>query len=134
MATVEGYIGGADQAITESDVASGLGVVKSRIGIEEPFVVGLMHALDRGVSTLVDADMNLTSTMLQAPQTKQHLGVQALSIANALSQAIQKLSSKSGRGKIDLVRSRSYWRGETAVVLAVSLAPRSSLFAALRRP
>jgi len=93
-----------------------------------------MHALDRGVSTLVDADMNLTSTMLQALQTKLHLGVQALSIANASSHAIQKLSRKFGRGKTDLVRSRSYWRGQTAVVLAASLAPRSSLLAALRRP
>ena len=52
---------------------------------------GLMDALDRGVSTLVDADMNEVSTRLQALQTQQQLGVQALSIANASTQSILKL-------------------------------------------
>jgi hypothetical protein len=41
-----------------SDAVSGLGVVKSRIGIQETFVLGLMDALGYGVSTLVDADMS----------------------------------------------------------------------------
>jgi len=36
MATLDGYISGADQAIKEmGDAASGLGVVKSRIVIQE---------------------------------------------------------------------------------------------------
>jgi flagellin len=44
-----------------------------------------------GVSGLVDADMNEASTRLQALQTQQQLGIQALSIANQNSQLILKL-------------------------------------------
>ncbi len=43
---------------------------------------------DRGVGTLVDADMNEESTRLQALQVQQQLGVQALSIANSSTQGI----------------------------------------------
>ena len=50
-----------------------------------------MDALDRGVGTLVDADMNQESTKLQALQVQQQLGIQALSIANSSSQSIMKL-------------------------------------------
>jgi flagellin len=86
------YISGADAAIKEmTDVAGSLGAVKSRIGIQQTFVHGLMDAIDRGVSALVDADMNQESTKLQALQVQQQLGVQALSIANASSQTILKL-------------------------------------------
>jgi flagellin len=74
-----------------TDVAGSLGAVKSRIGIQQTFVHGLMDAIDRGVSALVDADMNQESTKLQALQVQQQLGVQALSIANSSSQAILKL-------------------------------------------
>ena len=47
-----------------------------------------MDALDRGIGTLVDADMNEESTRLQALQVQQQLGIQALSIANGSSQNI----------------------------------------------
>ena len=86
------YISGADAAIKEmTDAAGSLGAVKSRIGIQQTFVKGLMDAIDRGVSALVDADMNQESTKLQALQVQQQLGVQALSIANSSSQSILKL-------------------------------------------
>jgi flagellin len=86
------YISGADAAIKEmTDAASSLGAVKSRIDLQSTFVKGLMDALDRGVGTLVDADMNQESTKLQALQVQQQLGIQALSIANASSQSILKL-------------------------------------------
>ena len=71
--------------------ASSLGAVKSRIGMQQDFVSGLMDALDRGIGTLVDADMNEESTRLQALQVQQQLGIQALSIANGSSQNILKL-------------------------------------------
>ena len=41
--------------------------------------------------SLVDADMNVASTRLQALQTQQQLGIQSLSIANQNSQLILKL-------------------------------------------
>ncbi len=44
-----------------------------------------------GVSALIDADMNVASTRLQALQTQQQLGIQSLSIANQNSQLILKL-------------------------------------------
>ena len=74
-----------------TDAASNLGAVKSRIDLQSTFVKGLMDALDRGVGTLVDADMNQESTKLQALQVQQQLGIQALSIANSSSQSIMKL-------------------------------------------
>ena len=91
-ATLNSFISGADAAIKDmTDAAGSLGAVKSRIGIQQTFVKGLMDAIDRGVSALVDADMNEESTKLQALQVQQQLGVQALSIANASSQVILKL-------------------------------------------
>jgi flagellin len=90
--TLNSYISGADAAVKEmTDAASSLGAVKSRIGIQQDFVKGLMDAMDRGVSALVDADMNQESTKLQALQVQQQLGIQALSIANSSSQSILKL-------------------------------------------
>ena len=46
------------------------------------FIGKLQDSLDAGVGNLVDADLAKESAKLQALQTKQQLGVQALSIAN----------------------------------------------------
>ncbi|NNF76862.1 MAG: flagellin, partial [Rhizobiales bacterium] len=62
-----------------------------RIELQSDFVGNLMDAVERGVSQLVDADMNAESTKLQALQVQQQLGIQALSIANAGSQNILSL-------------------------------------------
>lgn len=47
------------------------------------FVGKLQDTLDAGVGNMVDADLAKESARLQALQTKQQLGVQALSIANS---------------------------------------------------
>ena len=47
------------------------------------FVGKLQDALETGVGNLVDADLAKESARLQSLQTKQQLGVQALSIANS---------------------------------------------------
>ena len=52
------------------------------------FVGKLQDSLDAGVGNLVDADLAKESARLQALQTKQQLGVQALSIANSSSSAL----------------------------------------------
>jgi flagellin len=92
IATLESYIKGADAGLKEmATAASNLGAVKKRIGLQQDFVKGLMDALDRGIGTLVDADMNEESTRLQALQVQQQLGIQALSIANSQSQSILRL-------------------------------------------
>ena len=49
------------------------------------FVMKLKDTLDAGVGNLVDADLAKESAKLQALQTKQQLGIQALSIANSSS-------------------------------------------------
>ena len=46
------------------------------------FISSLQDTIDAGVGNLVDADLAKESAKLQALQTKQQLGVQALSIAN----------------------------------------------------
>ncbi|MBC7668719.1 MAG: flagellin, partial [Gemmatimonadaceae bacterium] len=55
------------------------------------FVGKLQDSLDAGVGNLVDADLAKESAKLQSLQTKQQLGVQALSIANQSSSSILSL-------------------------------------------
>jgi flagellin len=91
-ATLNGYIAGADTAISSMTSAGAtLGAVKSRIDTQKDFVAKLTDAIERGISQLVDADMNEESTKLQALQVQAQLGVQALSIANQSSQNILRL-------------------------------------------
>lgn len=52
------------------------------------FVAKLKDTIDAGVGNLVDADLAKESAKFQALQTKQQLGVQALSIANQAPTAI----------------------------------------------
>ncbi|MCB1419317.1 MAG: flagellin, partial [Notoacmeibacter sp.] len=68
-----------------------LGATKSRISMQTDFVNTLLDAVERGIGTLVDADMTEESTRLQALQTQQQLGIQALSIANSSAQNILQL-------------------------------------------
>jgi flagellin len=92
LAILDGYIKGADRAISEMAAgATALGAAKARIDIQQAFVAALKDAIESGISQLVDADMNEESTKLQALQVKQQLGIQALSIANASSQSILRL-------------------------------------------
>jgi flagellin len=52
------------------------------------FVGKLQDSLDVGVGNLVDADLAKESARLQALQTKQQLGIQALAIANSASSSL----------------------------------------------
>jgi flagellin len=52
------------------------------------FIGKLQDTIDAGVGNLVDADLAKESARLQALQTKQQLGIQALSIANASSSSL----------------------------------------------
>jgi len=71
--------------------AATLGAAKSRIDTQESFISKLSDSVEKGVGTLVDADMNKESARLSALQVQQQLGVQALSIANSSSQSILSL-------------------------------------------
>ncbi len=90
--TLDGYIAQVTAGINSvASAAANLGAVKNRLATNTEFVKTLMDSVDRGVGQLVDADMNAESTRLQALQTQQQLGVQALSIANQNSQSILSL-------------------------------------------
>ncbi|ERP95740.1 flagellin [Labrenzia sp. C1B10] len=92
LTALEAVISGVDDALAEiTDAATLLGSVKKRVDLQKDFVSALTDAIDRGVGQLVDADMNEESTRLQALQTQQQLGIQALSIANQGSQNILSL-------------------------------------------
>ncbi|MEH2488320.1 flagellin N-terminal helical domain-containing protein [Bradyrhizobium sp. AZCC 2230] len=92
QATLSTYITKVTAALNSvASAAADLGAVKNRIATNTDFVKTLMDSVTRGVGQLVDADMNAESTRLQALQTQQQLGVQALSIANQNSQSILSL-------------------------------------------
>ncbi len=71
-------------SITKVNLAvSKLGTEANSVTTNLGFVSTLTNALTTGVGNLVDADVAAESATLQALQTKQQLGVQALSIANS---------------------------------------------------
>ena len=59
-----------------------MGTASKSLDTHRTFVSKLQDSLTAGVGNLVDADLAKESAKLQALQTKQQLGVQALSIAN----------------------------------------------------
>jgi len=85
LAAIDGLI---NQAI---DASAAFGSVEGRIQTQSEFVSNLTDSLKTGIGSLVDADMQEASARLQALQTQQQLGIQALSIANQQPQAILQL-------------------------------------------
>lgn len=81
----------ADTALTAVDdsiaavsaALARLGTSSKALGTHLTFVGKLQDSLEAGVGNLVDADLAKESARLTALQTKQQLGVQALSIANS---------------------------------------------------
>jgi flagellin len=68
-----------------------LGTAEKSFDLHSAFIGKLQDTLDAGVGNLVDADLAKESAKLQALQTKQQLGVQALSIANQSTQTLLSL-------------------------------------------
>ena len=66
-----------------SSALAKLGTGSKAIQSHLTFIGKLQDTIDAGVGNLVDADLAKESARLQALQTKQQLGIQALSIANA---------------------------------------------------
>ena len=78
---------------TDNVITAGasLGAAKAQVTGQIDYVSKLMDAIDKGVGSLVDADMNAESARLASLQVQQQLGIQALSIANQNSQNILSL-------------------------------------------
>ncbi len=91
-ATIADTLTNADKALADlTKYASQIGATQTRVTQQNEFVKTMAEALTSGISSLVDADMNETSTRLQALQTQQQLGIQSLSISNQNAQMILKL-------------------------------------------
>lgn len=80
-----------DALQTATNKLSSLGTSSVGMDTHLTFVGKLQDSLDAGVGNLVDADLAKESAKLQSLQTKQQLGVQALSIANQSPQTILSL-------------------------------------------
>ena len=68
-----------------------LGTSSNALSTQLTFVGNLQDTIDTGVGNLVNANLAKESAQLQALQTKQQLGIQALSIANSGSSALLSL-------------------------------------------
>ena len=77
--------------INVSASLSALGTGSKSLGSHLTFIAKLQDTVDGGIGNLVDADLAKESAKLQALQTKQQLGVQALSIANQAPNSIMSL-------------------------------------------
>ncbi len=92
LADLDEMIGTVDAGLQSMISRAGdIGAAKKRIDMQMEFVGSLTDAIDRGISTLVDADMNQESTRLQALQVQQQLGIQSLSIANSSVETVMSL-------------------------------------------
>jgi len=79
-------------AITTVNTAlSALSSGSKKFSIQADFVSKLSDTLTTGIGNLVDADMSKESALLTSLQTKQQLGIQALSIANSAPSTILSL-------------------------------------------
>lgn len=89
---IDDMISAIDEKLLQlTSSASETGAAKKRISLQTDFVKTLLDTIDMGIGTLVDADISKESTRLQALQTQQQLGIQALSIANSSAQNILAL-------------------------------------------
>jgi len=68
-----------------------LGTAANRLDSQSEFTQLLVDKLQEGLGILVDANLAEASAALQALQTKEQLGIQSLSIANARPQSILSL-------------------------------------------
>jgi len=91
-ANAKSMISKIDTAIgTTTNKLASLGTSSTGLDTHLTFVGKLQDSLEAGVGNLVDADLAKESAKLQSLQTKQQLGIQALSIANQSSSSILSL-------------------------------------------
>ncbi|WP_423209007.1 flagellin [Paracoccus yeei] len=76
---------------TATRANANLGLAQSRIESQTSFISTVSDNLTSAIGSLVDADMEEASARLQALQTQQQLGIQALSIANQAPSSILSL-------------------------------------------
>ncbi len=82
LSAVEASLANVDNSLAT------LGTASKALDTHLNFVSNLQDTLTTGVGNLVNADLAKESATLQALQTKQQLGIEALSIANSASSAL----------------------------------------------
>ncbi len=93
-ATVTDNVGGTALTVIDAakntlgSVLTTLGTFSNRLDSQAEFTQILTDKLEEGLGILVDANLAEVSAKLQSEQTKEQLGIQSLSIANAASQSI----------------------------------------------
>ena len=85
VATIEASLNNVNSALAKLSAGS------KKLSIQLDFTQKLSDTLTTGIGDLVDANMAQESAQLNALQTKQQLGVQALSIANQAPQILLSL-------------------------------------------
>jgi len=85
LSAVEASLSNVDNALAS------LGTSSTALDTHLNFVSNLQDTLTTGIGNLVNADLAKESATLQALQTKQQLGIEALSIANSSSSALLSL-------------------------------------------
>jgi len=85
IATIQTSITNVNNALAK------LGTSENALTSQQTFVANLQDTIDTGVGNLVNANLAKESAQLQALQTKQQLGIQALSIANSSSSSLLSL-------------------------------------------
>ena len=91
-ANASAMIATVEASLTQLNLAlSQLGTDGKKVSMHKTFIAKLSDELTNGIGNLVDADLAKESAHLQSLQTKQQLGIQALSIANSAPQAILSL-------------------------------------------
>ncbi|MCV2881794.1 flagellin [Actibacterium sp. XHP0104] len=91
-AGAEAALGNIETLINNAiDASAAFGSAEGRIETQSDFISKLTDALQTGIGSLIDADMEAASARLQALQVQQQLGTQALSIANQAPQNILSL-------------------------------------------
>jgi flagellin len=85
LATIDASISNVSAALAK------MGTAAKAIEAHATFITKLQDSIQAGIGNIVDADMAKESALLQALQTKQQLGVQALSIANQAPQTALSL-------------------------------------------
>ena len=91
-ATASTALGLVNASITNVNAAiAKLGTGSKALGTHLDFIGKLQDTMVGGIGNLVDADIAKESATLQALQTKQQLGVQALGIANSSSSILLSL-------------------------------------------
>jgi flagellin len=91
-ANLDYYLTGIEAMLKKlSGAGSVLGSLEKRNSMQADFLDNLMDSIDRGVSRLIDADMEEVSARLAAEQTRTQLALSSLNIANSAPSALLQL-------------------------------------------